>query len=143
MKHDKYLIYADDDTEDQHLVSDMISKIDPTVEVVPVHDGIELIRYLQTLQKNDTLPCFILLDLNMPGLNGFETLEILKSKNGLNSIPVIVFTTSSNPRDLTLVKRLGAERVITKPFGYQQMKQITREFADFCHTYPVRRKESN
>ena len=138
----KYFIYADDDSDDRHAIMDMISKIDPTLEVVPVQNGVEVIEYLQTLEKNDILPCFILLDLNMPVMNGFKTLEFLKSKNSFNSIPVIVFTTSNNPRDASQVKSLGAERFITKPFSFEAIKQITRQFADFCHTVPIRRKQS-
>jgi CheY-like chemotaxis protein len=141
-EREKYFIYADDDSDDRHAIIEMISDIDPTLEVVPAQNGIELIKHLQTLEKNDILPCFILLDLNMPVMNGFKTLEFLKSKNSFNSIPVIVFTTSNNPKDASLVQSLGAERFITKPFSFEEIKQITRQFADFCHTVPVRRKES-
>ena len=138
----KYFIHADDDSDDRQTVADMIAKIDPVLTVIGVENGIEVLNYLKSLDQEDALPCFILLDINMPAMNGFQTLESLKSKDSFKSIPVILFTTSSHTRDIQLAKRLGAENLITKPFSLQGIGEITKQFADFCHDLPVRRYET-
>lgn len=138
----KYLIYADDDHDDQQTVADMIARIDPALTVVAVDNGIGVLSYLDLLEERDVLPCLILLDINMPAMDGFKTLEKLKSKISFRNIPVILFTTSSHPRDIQLAKKLGAENLITKPFSLQGLRDITREFAEFCHQVPTNRKET-
>jgi CheY-like chemotaxis protein len=137
----KYLLYADDDYDDRQNLTDMIATIDQDLKIVCVENGVQVINYLSSLEEKDVLPCFILLDINMPVMDGFKTLEILKSKSFLRGIPVILFTTSSHGRDKELAKRLGAERLITKPFSQQGIEDITRQFANFCHELPVRTKE--
>ena len=138
----KYFIYADDDNDDRQTVTEMIEKIDPALNVVSVENGIAVLNYLKSLDQKDVLPCFILLDINMPVMNGFQTLESLKSREPFKSIPVILFTTSSHPRDIQLAKRLGAENLITKPFSLDGIGEITQKFADFCHDLPIRRNET-
>ena len=138
----KYFLYADDDHDDRQIVTEMIAQIDPDLKIVGVENGTGVLNFLHSLKQRDVFPCFILLDINMPLMDGFKTLEILKSKNSLRSIPVILFTTSSHTRDKELAKRLGAEDLITKPFSHQGIEEITRRFANFCHELPVRRKDS-
>jgi CheY-like chemotaxis protein len=137
----KYFIYADDDHDDQQTITDMIARIDPALKIVSVENGKGVLTYLQSLEHSDVLPCFILLDINMPVMNGFKTLEFLKSKDAFKNIPVILFTTSSHPKDIQLAKSLGAENFITKPFSLERLKEITHQFAEFCQDVPVRRKE--
>lgn len=138
----KYFIYADDDHDDQQTVTEMIARIDPVLAVVGVDNGVGVLNYLESLKEKDVLPCFILLDINMPAMNGFKTLEKLKSWEPFNMIPVILFTTSSHPKDIQTAKMLGAENLITKPFSLQGVGEITRQFAEFCHNLPTKRKET-
>lgn len=136
----KYFLYADDDYDDRQNLTDMVASIDQDLKIICVENGIEVINYLSSLEERDVLPCFILLDINMPVMDGFKTLELLKSKNFLKSVPVILFTTSSHSRDKELGRRLGAEEFISKPFSQQGIEDITRRFANFCHDLPVRTK---
>lgn len=139
----KYFIYADDDHDDRETIADMITTIDPALKVVSVDNGRGVLNYLQSLEERDVLPCFILLDINMPGMDGFKTLETLKSNDSFKKIPIILFTTSSQHRDIQLAKHLGAEKLITKPFSLQGINEITQQFANFCHELPIRRKETS
>jgi CheY-like chemotaxis protein len=137
----KYFLYADDDFDDRQTIAEMISKIDHNLKIVVVENGIGVLNYLKSLEQEDVFPCFILLDINMPLMDGFKTLELLKSNHSFKNIPVILFTTSSHSRDIELARRLGAENLITKPFSHDGIEEITRRFASFCHELPVRRKE--
>ncbi len=74
---------------------------------------------LELLEQDKLNPDLILLDLNMPKMNGIEFLKNIKNNIHLNYIPIIIFTTSSNPRDLQEVYRIGISGYILKPLKYE------------------------
>ena len=74
------VLYADDDEDDLLLVKDSLSKYS-NVEVVTAQDGLEALSYLRNLSAADPLPCLIILDVNMPQLNGKQVLKDIKSMN--------------------------------------------------------------
>lgn len=84
---------------------------------------------LELLEKDKLNPDLILLDLNMPKMNGIEFLKNIKNNIDLNYIPIIIFTTSSNPRDLQEVYRIGVSGYILKPLKYEDyVKKIDSLF---------------
>ena len=74
---------------------------------------------LNILQDKDHLPHIILLDLNMPKINGIEFLKILKTDEQLRYIPTVVLTTSSNQRDLLECYKVGIAGYVLKPLKYE------------------------
>ncbi|MDG4715909.1 MULTISPECIES: response regulator [Winogradskyella] len=74
---------------------------------------------LNLLQQKDNLPDIILLDLNMPKINGIEFLRILKADERLRYIPTIILTTSSNQRDLLECYKIGVSGYVLKPLKYE------------------------
>ena len=74
---------------------------------------------LQLLEKKDSLPDIILLDLNMPKINGIEFLKILKADDRLKYIPTIILTTSNNQRDLLECFKIGIAGYVLKPLKYE------------------------
>lgn len=74
---------------------------------------------LQLLEKKDSLPDIILLDLNMPKINGIEFLKILKADDRLKYIPIIILTTSNNQRDLLECFKIGIAGYVLKPLKYE------------------------
>ena len=93
------VFYADDDADDLELVQDAFDNYANNVEVVTASNGIQACSYLQALGENDASPCLIILDINMPLLGGKEVLKKLRSMPRFDSIPVVLFTTSSSPLD--------------------------------------------
>lgn len=81
------------------------------LDVCCASDGHEALYVL----RNGPRPCLILLDLNMPGLDGRKTLEIIKSTASMRNIPVVVLTTSDDERDVSACYALGANTYIQKP----------------------------
>jgi len=75
---------------------------------------------LKILEQNDNLPDIILLDLNMPKINGIEFLKILKSDKRLRYIPIIILTTSNNQRDLIECYKIGIAGYVSKPLKYEE-----------------------
>ena len=85
---------------------------------------------LKILEQKDSLPDIILLDLNMPKINGIEFLKILKSDERLRYIPTIILTTSSNHRDLLECFKIGVAGYMLKPLKYEDyVSKIEKLFA--------------
>lgn len=117
----QYILLVDDDADDQYVFKDALQNVDPTIVVDTAVDGIDA---LQKLFENKTSPQLIFLDLNMPRMNGKGFLKEIKSSQALQSIPVIVYSTSSNPADIEETKALGAKDFITKPNSYNELCEM-------------------
>lgn len=80
---------------------------------------------------SDDLPCIILLDLNMPGLDGRKVLQLLKNDNDLKRIPIIVLTTSADERDVDNCYDLGASTYIQKPVGFDGLVKAANRIKEY------------
>jgi CheY-like chemotaxis protein len=93
-------------------------------------DGDEALDYLRGYGKHPawphSLPALVLLDLNMPGTDGREVLGAVKHDPRLHTIPVVIFSTSSNNRDIEDCYRLGANSYLTKPVSYTELEEKIR-----------------
>jgi CheY-like chemotaxis protein len=119
------ILIADDDNDDQYMIKQAFANIKFKPEVQFVNDGVELMDFLHRRgkynEKNNLFPKIILLDLNMPKKDGRECLKEIKENAKLKSIPVIVYSTSSNPDDMAYAYEHGASSYITKPYSYKEL----------------------
>ncbi|TFI54211.1 response regulator [Mastigocladus laminosus UU774] len=104
--------------------------------IIRCTDGDEALDYLYhtgdySEPKNAPRPSLILLDLNLPGTDGRELLEQIKQDQNLKDIPVIVFTTSSNPRDIEICYRNSVASYILKPIDINKLKQTLQSFLTY------------
>jgi CheY-like chemotaxis protein len=76
-------------------------------------------------------PCLIVLDLNLPGTDGREVLRQIKQDNKLKTIPVVVFTTSDNPKDINDCYLYGVNSYIVKPINFEQLKRDVQTLVDY------------
>ena len=125
------VLYADDDPDDLMLVKDAFSKYSQNIEVITASDGAEALSYLKNLSSFDTAPCLIILDINMPRLNGKEALKDIRSMKRFEDIPVVLFTTSSQLTDKTFASNYNAA-FLKKPIDISQMEIITDQFIQHC-----------
>ena len=125
------VLYADDDSDDLELVQESFSLYSNNVEVITVPDGSQALSYLHRLTDNDPTPCLIILDINMPVINGKDVLKKIRELNRFESVPVVLFTTSSLPMDEMFAKKYNAG-FVTKPLDVAQMEMITEVFIDHC-----------
>jgi CheY-like chemotaxis protein len=126
------VFYADDDTDDLELVQDAFDRYANNVEVITAIDGLQAVSHLQSLQDYKTIPCLIILDINMPVLNGRDVLKKIKEMPHLTTVPVVLFSTSSSILDKEFAKKYNAG-FVTKPLDVSQMEMITELFIDHCN----------
>lgn len=125
------ILYADDDVDDLMLVRESFQQYSNNVEVVTFTDGVQALSYLQQLSPLEPAPCLIILDINMPRMNGKEVLVKLRQIDRYRDIPVIMFTTSSQVLDIQFATQYKAG-FLTKPIELRQMEIITDQFIDHC-----------
>lgn len=125
------VLYADDDLDDLQLVKEAFEQYASNVEVITVQDGLEALNFLNGLSDYDPSPCLVILDINMPRLDGKETLKKMRSLEKLEEVPVVLFTTSSQPMDKHFAHQYKAG-FLTKPIDVRQMEIITDQFIEHC-----------
>lgn len=130
------ILIADDDEDDCLLTREAFAECRINNPLHFVHDGDALIRYLKRRAPYDDesrypLPGLILLDLNMPLLDGREALQLIKSDPQLRGIPVVVLTTSSAEEDVLHSYEAGSNSFITKPVTYTGLLQVVKTFSQY------------
>jgi CheY-like chemotaxis protein len=125
------VLYADDDADDIKFVEDSFSEATQNIELVTAYNGRDLLRFLYGLNRLDPDPCLIILDVNMPLMNGKETLLKIREIERFRNVPVVLFTTSSTESDKNFARKYNAG-FVTKPLDNRQMRRITDQFIDRC-----------
>lgn len=110
------VLLIEDDAIEVMKLNRTVSKLGLTHNIIEANNGEEA---LKLLEKKDQLPDIILLDLNMPRINGIEFLKILKADERLRYIPTIILTTSNNQQDLLECYKIGIAGYMLKPLKYE------------------------
>lgn len=128
---DAELLLADDDPDDRFLILRALRRSRPEIKVATVRDGVELLAYLRALgQFGRVLPRVLLLDLNMPRLDGREVLSELAADPQLRGLPVVVLSTSTEAEEHRRALVLGATAFISKPAEFSRLTEVLREVTD-------------
>ena len=122
--NNKPVLLVEDDQVDAMSVTRAFNEIQLTNQLIHVENGEEALDYLRG-HANDTL-CIILLDLNMPIMNGIEFLQVVKRDDHLKRIPVVVLTTSEEQQDKVNSFNMGVAGYMTKPVDYRQFVEVMR-----------------
>lgn len=117
------ILYAEDDQDDFEGLKDALDQLTDTHTLVQAKNGTEVLAYLE--KEPDNLPGLIVLDLNMPVMDGKETLLWLKNSERFQHIPTMVFTTSSREEDLRLCKSFDCT-FFRKPTLYRDLLHIVQ-----------------
>jgi len=117
-------LLVEDDNVDVMTVRRALKDLQVASQLVPAGDGEEALDYLRN--NSNAKPRIILLDLNMPKMNGTEFLKIVKTDETLKKIPVIVLTTSSSEQDIVRSFELGAAGYMVKSVDYRKFIEIIR-----------------
>lgn len=124
MKSKKPILLVEDDRVDQITVKRALKDINVTNLLIIVSNGEEALEFLRD-ERNEK-PSIILLDLNMPKMNGIEFLKVAKQDNLLKRIPVVVLSTSKQDQDKIASFNLGVAGYMIKPVDYIQFVDVIR-----------------
>jgi len=124
MRNSKPILLVEDDRIDALTVKRALKDLKVINELVHVVNGEEALKYLQN--ESNKKPCVILLDLNMPKLNGLDFLKIVKGEEELKKIPVVALTTSKEAPDVDASFKLGVAGYIVKPVDYEKFVEAIR-----------------
>lgn len=129
------ILMADDDPEDRELTRKALSAASVDFDFHTVGNGEELLAYLRRPRRGKTRsprwPDLILLDLNMPVMDGREALAEIKNDDDLRRIPIIVLTTSDADSDVIHSYELGANSYLTKPGTFQELVQMVKQVEQY------------
>ena len=133
------ILLADDDEDDRLMTRDALRDARLHNDLRFVTDGVDLMEYLRREGRyadpaSSPRPGLILLDLNMPRMDGREALREIKSDRGLRSIPVVVLTTSKAEEDILRTYDLGVNSFITKPVTFLGLVEVMKVFSRYWLT---------
>jgi len=124
MRSSKPILLVEDDDVDAMTTQRALNELKVTNKLIRKIDGEDALDYLKGAKH--LKPCIILLDLNMPRMNGFEFLKIAKADTTLRKIPVVVLTTSDTDEGIVESYDLGVAGYIVKPVDYKQFIEAMR-----------------
>jgi CheY-like chemotaxis protein len=131
MRKSYTILYVDDDHDDLMLIAEAFEKYTDHLKVIHAYNGFEAMQCLEKMEKLGSLPCLIILDINMPVMDGKVTLSRIKNSEKYRDIPAVMFSTSSSMTDKLYAENLGAD-FITKPVTYTDMESLVSQFAERC-----------
>lgn len=120
MKKEFTIFYTDDDLDDIDFFAEVIASMENDMKLVTQNNGKKL---LDALQNPPPFPSIIFLDLNMPGINGFDVLSEIRNSESLKELPVIILSTSNDDKIIDKSFKLGANFYITKPNDFVSLKK--------------------
>src|SRR6185369_9825438 len=133
------ILVVDDDDADALMISEALAEAETSATVERVTDGREALDYLRGEGQYATAsrPDLILLDLNMPRMDGRETLAAIKTDDQLKAIPVVILTTSGAAPDIVASYQQRANAYVTKPFGLDDFEATVRQINRFYREVAV------
>lgn len=131
MNNNLTILCADDDQDDVQMLQEAIKEVDGRYQLVKAHDGVDALNQLSLLKEGGALPCLVVLDINMPKMDGRQTFLSIRSNPAYAGIPVVIFSTSSSPLDKMFFARKDVE-YITKPINYDFLVEVAKKLLSYC-----------
>jgi len=126
-KNIKSILLVDDDSDDRELFELALKKVAHSVFLVTADNGEDALRLLATSML---LPDLIFMDINMPGLSGFDTIKELQKDALLSTIPMVIYSTSTSESDINKAKQLGVVMYLNKPSRFIELCRVLKDFLD-------------
>ena len=114
------ILLVEDNPDDELLTLRALKKTKLVNEIAVAHDGEEALDYLLNEENGNDLPVMVLLDLKMPKVSGLEVLHAIRSNARTKTLPVVVFTSSSEEKDIVESYSLGVNSYVRKPVDFSQ-----------------------
>jgi CheY-like chemotaxis protein len=135
------IILVEDDPGHARLIEKNLRRAHITNDIVILRDGQEAVEYFfpagQAPAAARIMPMLVLLDLNLPGLDGYQVLTRLKAHERTRRIPVIILTTTDDPREIERCYDLGCNVYMTKPVEYERFTAAIRQLGLFLSVVKI------
>lgn len=125
------IVYAEDDLDDLFILRQAFERHDH-IDVLHAPDGKTALVMLEEMVSVNTLPCLVILDINMPVMNGREALQAIRRHDDLQKLPVVLFSTSNSQADRIFAENHEA-MLITKPVEFSNLERIVEQFISRCN----------
>ncbi len=129
------ILYVEDNADDADIFSRLMTKLDQPVTYTILTSGSETIEYLTEQGRYQhqpaPMPKFLLLDLNLVGLSGFDVLSCVRSTERTRHLPVIAFSTSDSPTDIVNAYNKGINAYVVKPGNYKETGLLLQRLCQF------------
>lgn len=125
------ILIVDDDKEDHLILHEYFDQAGVAHDVLYVENGQKAIDFLEATPASHILPRLIVLDLNMPILNGTQTLLYLKQTPRFKNIPVIIYSTSDSENEKRKCLSFGAEDYVVKPISLEEGQRMVEKFTSY------------
>jgi CheY-like chemotaxis protein len=131
MARPRVILLIEDDEDDVEILCDAFETVSKDYKIIHAQNGEEGLEVLHNLVQGNKTPCLIILDVNMPKMDGKEVIAALRRKQSYEQIPVVVFTTSKQPADKEYFHQHGAE-MLTKPSSFTDFLEIAKHLLGLC-----------
>ncbi len=135
------ILLVEDDPGHARLIEKNLRRSNISNKIITFHSGESALDYLFKAGKykdsSHASPVLVLLDLNLPGMDGYQILQQMKQDERTKQIPVVVLTTTDDTREVTKCYNLGCNMYITKPIDYTQFSQAIRKIGMFLSVVTV------
>lgn len=131
MRYVPTILCVDDDEDDLLFVKEAIESHSQSFNIVEAKSGTEAIRFLKECLSKEELPCLVIMDINMPGMDGRQAIGKIRQTHQLEGIPITVFSTSSQASDREFFEEKGIH-FFTKPFDYKVFRNKIADILALC-----------
>ena len=125
-----YILIAEDDEDDRLLLASAFQDSKVTEKIIFVNNGVEVLKHFENIESGNLLllPSLLILDLNMPKINGKQVLSELNLKSYFNQFNTVMFSTTSCENEMQNCMDLGISKYFVKPTGYQALLDVVNQF---------------
>lgn len=128
---EKFILLGEDDIDDQEILEEIFATVDPSCQLLFINNGKKVLTHLEDI-KDTHLPCLIILDYNMPELNGAEILKSLHTNHRIAKVPKIIWSTSNAPAYKTMCLQWGASDYLVKPSKINMLEDMIKHMLSYC-----------
>ncbi len=134
MKEEKRILLIEDDPDHAELIMEVLEAENVQKEIILLKDGLEALNYFQRYENNGLYSQIklVILDLNLPKVDGMEILKFLKQNSMYCSIPVVILSTSSDDKTIETAYKNGANDYIAKPILYEDFVAKVKTLNKYC-----------
>jgi CheY-like chemotaxis protein len=125
------ILFVDDDPDDLEFYGESMRAENPGLWIREARSGLQAMEYLRLAKEAGELPCLIVLDVNMPIMSGKDTLMEIRKDKVLDDIPVVIFSTASNPREKEYFNNHEVD-FYTKPCTISEMQSVAKQLLNYC-----------